>query len=146
MRWQQGDIGGAPSHASAQEVLVDIPIDFLIRAGQAETTEALREHAARRLSFALRRFQGQIRDLTVRVIDVNGPRRGVDSRCSVTADLVDGHRLFVEATAAWPFAAITQAASRLGEALRRMHRRQTEHRVHATTALRDTGAGDRRIS
>ena len=107
---------------------MDIPIDVLIRAGQDETTEDLREHIARTLSFALRRFPGQVDHVTVRVIDVNGPRRGVDSRCSITADLVDGPRLFVEAIAAWPFAAITDAASRLSEAIRRVHTRRAAHR------------------
>ena len=112
---------------------MESPIDFLIRAGQVETTEALREHAERKLSFALRRFHDQIRHITIRVVDVNGPRRGVDSRCSITADLIDGPRLFVEATAAWPFAAVTHAASRLSEAIRRVHTRQAAHRAGATT-------------
>ena len=115
---------------------MDIPIDFLIRAGHVETTEALREHAERKLSFALRRFHDEVRHITVRVVDVNGPRRGVDTRCSITADLIDGPRLFVQATAAWPFAAITHAASRLGEAIRRVHKRQAAHRVGTTTAHR----------
>lgn len=113
---------------SAWEVFVDIPIDFLIRAGHVETTEALREHAARKLSFALRRFHEQVRHITVRIVDVNGPRRGVDSRCSITADLIDGPRLFVDATAAWPFAAITQAANRLGETIRRVRKRNAMNR------------------
>ena len=107
---------------------MDIPIDFLIRAGHVETTEALREHAARKLSFALRRFHEQVRHITVRIVDVNGPRRGVDSRCSITADLIDGPRLFVDATAAWPFAAITQAANRLGETIRRVRKRNAMNR------------------
>lgn len=107
---------------------MDIPIDFLIRAGHVETTEALREHAARKLSFALRRFHEQVRHITVRIVDINGPRRGVDSRCSITADLIDGPRLFVDATAAWPFAAITQAASRLGETIRRVRKRNAMNR------------------
>ena len=115
---------------------MDMPIDFLIRAGHVETTEALREHAARKLSFALRRFHDQVRHITVRIVDVNGPRRGVDTRCSITADLIDGPRLFVDATAAWPFAAITRAASRLGEAIRRVHKRQAAHRVGAATTHR----------
>jgi ribosome hibernation promoting factor len=115
---------------------VDVPIDFLIRAGQVETTEAPREHAARKLSFALRRFHDQIHHITVRIVDVNGPRGGVDSRCSITADLVDGSRLFVDATAAWPFAAITHAASRLVETIRRVRKRQAEHRIGATTTNR----------
>ena len=80
---------------------MDTPIDFLIRPGQAETTKALREHAAGKLSFALRRFHDQIRQITVCVVDVNGPKRGVvgfHHRGSV-----GGPRLFVDATAAWPF-------------------------------------------
>jgi ribosome-associated translation inhibitor RaiA len=112
---------------------VDIPIDFLIRAGHAETIEALQEHAERKLSFALRRFHDQVRHITVRVVDVNGPRRGVDSRCSITADLIDGPRLFVDATEAWPFAAVTSAARRLGEAIRRVSKRQSAHRGATTT-------------
>ena len=78
---------------------MNIPIEFLIRAGQPDTTEALKKYAARRLSFALRRFQDRIRHISVRLVDVNGPKRGVDSRCSIVADLVDGQQLFVEATA-----------------------------------------------
>jgi ribosomal subunit interface protein len=117
-------------------VFVDIPIDFLIRAGHVETTEALREHASRKLSFALRRFHDQVRHITVRVVDINGPRRGVDTRCSITADLIDGPRLFVDATAAWPFAAITHAANRLGETMRRVRKRQAAHRIGATATRR----------
>ena len=113
---------------TVQEDAVDIPIDVLIRAGQDETTEDLREHVARKLSFALRRFHDQIGHVSVRVVDVNGPRGGVDSRCSITADLIDGPRLFVEAIAAWPFAAIADAASRLSEAIRRVHTRRAAHR------------------
>jgi ribosome-associated translation inhibitor RaiA len=99
--------------------MMDIPIDVFIRAGRMDTAEALREYAVRRLSFALRPFSHRVRHVTVRLVDVNGPRRGVDSRCSIAADLGDGRRLFVDATSAWPFAAITQAASRLSEAARR---------------------------
>jgi ribosome-associated translation inhibitor RaiA len=63
-------------------------------------------------------------------------RRGIDSRCSITADLIDGPRLFVDATAAWPFAAITHAASRLSEVIRRMHKRQAAHRGGAAATHR----------
>jgi ribosome-associated translation inhibitor RaiA len=123
-----GCASGALLACQSEEVFVDIPIDFLIRAGQADTTDALREHAARKLSFALRRFRDRIRRLTVRVVDVNGPRKGVDSRCSIAADLVDGRRLFVAATEAWPFAAVTHAVSRLGEAMGRSHNRSAARR------------------
>ena len=98
---------------------MDTSIEFLIRAGQVDTADALREYAERRLSFAIRRFAHKIQDVMVRLVDVNGPRRGIDSRCSITANLVDGRRIFVEADAAWPFTAITHAAHRLNDAIRR---------------------------
>ena len=124
---------------------MEIPVDFLIRAGQTDTTETLREYTARRLSFALRRFSHRIRHITVRVVDVNGPRGGVDTRCSMTAKLADGRQLFVDATAAWPFAAVTDAARRLSEAARRDHTRHASHRG-ATSDLQGSGSKDPYVS
>jgi len=124
---------------------VEIPVDFLIRAGQAETTETLREYAAHRLSFALRRFSHRIRHVTIRIVDVNGPRGGVDTRCSMTATLADGRQLFVAATAAWPFAAITDAAHRLSEAARRDHARYASHGGE-TRGLQGAGGKDFYVS
>ncbi len=123
-------------------VFVDIPVDFRIRAGQVETIETLREHAARKLSVALRPFQAQVRHISLRLVDVNGPRRGVDSRCAISADLINGQRLFVEATAAWPVAAITHAANRLGDAVRRVHKRQAARRVDSMATVRHAGSRD----
>jgi ribosome-associated translation inhibitor RaiA len=80
----------------------------------------LRAYAERRLAFALRRFQEHVRHVRLRVTDINGPRHGVDARCSVTAQLTNGKQLFVEATTAWPFRSVTQAAGRLSEAVRRI--------------------------
>jgi ribosome-associated translation inhibitor RaiA len=113
---------------------MNIPIEFIVRGGSTEMTEALHEYALRRLSFAVRRFSHRVRHMTVRLLDENGPRRGVDSRCSVTVDLVDGRQLFVEATAAWPFAALTLAGARLGEVLRRDAGRRTGRRTGGAAA------------
>ena len=98
---------------------MDLRTDVVIRGRYSETTDALREYALRRLSFAVRRLRHRLGHVTIRLTDLNGPRRGLDSRCSMTADLIDGRQLFVQATAAWPFTAITLAAGRLSEALRR---------------------------
>ena len=122
---------------------MDIPIEFLIRAGRPDTVDALREYADRRLSFALRRFTHRLRRVTLRLIDVNGPRRGVDSRCSIAVDLTDGRRLFVDATSAWPFAAISHAASRLNESIRRELGRDAAHRG-TPTGMPHQGAAARR--
>jgi ribosome hibernation promoting factor len=104
------------------------PIEFVIRAARPDTAETVREYAARRLAFALRRFEHRVRHVKVRLVDLNGPRRGVDSRCSITMDLVDGRRIFVDATTAWPFASVTRAVERLNEAVRREFRRAASHR------------------
>ena len=115
------------------------PIEFVIdHAARADTSDTLRAYAERRLSFALRRFHDRVRHVKVRLVDLNGPRRGVDSRCSITIDLVDGRRIFVDATTAWPFASIKRAAARLNESVRREFGRAADHRARAafTTAGR----------
>ena len=98
---------------------MDVPINVVFRSASAADTDALRTYTARRLAFALRRFEKRARRLVVRLGDTNGPRRGVDSRCSITLELRDGRHLDVEAVSAWPFASITLAAKRLNESLRR---------------------------
>jgi ribosome-associated translation inhibitor RaiA len=94
-------------------------IDVTFDGARRILSDELREHAQKRLALALRRFQGQIQHVRLRFEDVNGPRRGVDARCLVVAQLTNGKRLVVEATTAWPTASVTQAVKRLAEVLRR---------------------------
>jgi len=98
---------------------MDVPIDFVIRSASAIDSDTLRTYAERRLAFALRRFESRARRVMVRLGDINGPRRGVDSRCSITLELRDGRHIDAEGVTAWPFASITLAAKRVNEALRR---------------------------
>jgi len=98
---------------------MDIPIEFLLRRPMSAEPHVLRRYAARRLAFALRRFAHRVRRVVVRLSDTNGPRRGVDSCCSITLQMRDGRHIDVEAVTAWPFASMTLAAKRLNEALRR---------------------------
>jgi putative sigma-54 modulation protein len=116
------------------------PIEVVIRAARPDTAEAVREYAARRLAFALHSFEHRVRRVKVRLVDLNGPRRGVDSRCSITVDLVDGRRIFVDATTAWPFASVTRAAGRLTEAVRREFRRSASHRLPRPNSSRGRAA------
>jgi hypothetical protein len=114
--------------------MTQVPTDFVIRSEGSTDAETLRRYAEHRLAFALRFFAGRARHVTVRLEDINGPRRGVDSRCAITLQLRDGRRVDVEAVTAWPFASVTLAARRLNEAVRRelgkartAVRRQTRH-------------------
>lgn len=109
-------------------------IEFFIPAERADTAAALREYATRRLSFALRRFEQRVRRITVRLVDQNGPRRGVDSRCCMIVELVGGRRVLAEATTAWPFASVARAAERLRSVVRKEGGRATSHRAPHSSA------------
>ena len=98
---------------------MQVPTDFVIHSGSPDTDPAIRAYAERCLSFALRRFTDRVRHVTVRLVDLNGPRRGIDSRCSFILDLLDGRRIVVEASTAWPFASVKRAAKRLNAVVRR---------------------------
>ena len=99
---------------------MEYPIEVSMDDAEPDVAAELRAYTERRMTFALRRFQEHVRHVRVRLTDVNGPRHGVDARCAVTARLTNGKELFVEATTAWPFRSVTQAAGRLSEAIRRI--------------------------
>jgi putative sigma-54 modulation protein len=46
-------------------------------------SQSLADHVQARLRFALHGFQERVRTVTVRFEDTNGPRGGIDKRCSV---------------------------------------------------------------
>lgn len=93
--------------------------EFVIRGTTGANASAIRTYAVRRLSVALRRFERRIRSVRIRVTDLNGPRRGVDTSCSMTARLVGGRQVVVEARTAVPFASVSRAAAKLREAVAR---------------------------
>jgi hypothetical protein len=98
---------------------MELPIDFTIRSAGTNDPETLRTYARWRLGFALRRFENKIRRVIVRLGDINGPKRGIDSHCSITLQLRDGGApIDVDAVTTWPFASITLAAKRLNAVLR----------------------------
>jgi hypothetical protein len=98
---------------------MEVPIYFVIRSAGAADPDTLRTYAERRLAFALRRFENRVGHVMVRLGDVNGPKRGVDSQCSVKLRLRNGGPpIDVDAVTPWPFASITLAAKRLNAAVR----------------------------
>jgi putative sigma-54 modulation protein len=129
------------STVTKEACVMEVPIDFAIRYPTATDTDMLRLYAERRLDFALRRFETRIRHVVVRLDDTNGPKRGIDSRCSVTLQLRDGRHINVEAVTAWPYSSITLAAKRLNAALRReLDRAQPPTRPRRRSRF-DAGAG-----
>ena len=90
-----------------------------LRSSNLSISEALREHIVRRLDFALRRFASRVHRVVVRLVDVNGPRGGLDKRCRIIAHLSPSGSVIVEATDADVYVAASQAAIRLDERIAR---------------------------
>ncbi len=90
-----------------------------LRSWNVPLSEAMREHVARRLDFALRRFAHRIERITVRLVDINGPKGGVDKRCRIVVQLSPARKVMVESTDSDAYAAVSQAAIRADETVAR---------------------------
>ena len=84
-------------------------------------TAALRDHAVRRLRFALSRMGDGILSVSATLGDINGPRGGTDKTCSVRIDLRGRPALVIEHTADDLYAAIDGAAQAEAAILDRVH-------------------------
>lgn len=90
----------------------------------------------RRLYFALSRFGGRVKAVSVSLVDLNGPRGGIDKRCSMQARLAPRGTVRVEHTDSELSAAVDRAAAQLGRAVTRALERRRE-------GARPTGRGVR---
>lgn len=87
-----------------------------IRIQKVDLPKEVDRYIARRLHFCLGRFEARIRNVTVRIFDINGPRGGADKRCRMTVRLIPSDIIVVQEVNADLFAAIDRAAERLGQA------------------------------
>jgi ribosome-associated translation inhibitor RaiA len=81
--------------------------------------EAARAYVERRLTFALGRLAGRVRGVRVTLVDVNGPRGGVDKQCRAVVDLSGAGSVVVAHRADRWAGAVDGAAGRLARAVRR---------------------------
>lgn len=94
-----------------------------IRIQKVDLPNEINRYIARRLHFCLGRFEARIRNITVRIFDINGPRGGADKRCRMTVDLIPSGVLVVEEVNTDLFGVIDRAAERAGQTLaRKLHR------------------------
>ena len=87
----------------------------------------------RRLKFALGRFGSAIRQVTVRVADINGPRGGADKRCRITVALrgAGSDSITVDFSDANLYAAVVRACDRAERAIgRAFERKRAMHAYH----------------
>lgn len=100
-------------------------------------TEALKSHCERRLRFALGSGSSWLHSVSVRLADENGPRGGIDKRCTIRAALPGAPSIVIAQDETDIYVAINRAADRFARTLaRRQQRRGREYR--ATPSLLDT--------
>ncbi len=97
-----------------------------IHAQPFELTRALEQHVTQRVEQAIGTASRSFRVIMVRLLDVNGERRGVDMACRIVAWLRLDRTVMVEAVDRDLYAAIDAASLKLRVALRRrLSRRRT---------------------
>jgi putative sigma-54 modulation protein len=97
-----------------------------VRSNGIDVSPDVGELLERRLSFALSRFGPRVRAVSVRLVDLNGPRGGIDKKCSIEARLAPRGSVRVESTDGELPAAVDRAAARLGRAVARALERGRE--------------------
>ncbi|MCA9728905.1 MAG: HPF/RaiA family ribosome-associated protein [Candidatus Eisenbacteria bacterium] len=85
-------------------------------------TQTLERNIRRRLDFALRKYGSQVQTVTVRLTDVNGPRGGVDKRCSITVG-GSGWDVFVEDLDSDVFVLLSRSVARMSRSVDRKIKR-----------------------
>jgi ribosomal subunit interface protein len=98
-----------------------------IRGREISISQVLRDHIERRLRFALDRFANRVRQVRVKVGDLNGPRGGIDKCCKLAISLDRPSTIVLESHASNVYAAIDcvadKAATCIGRRLKRPHGR-----------------------
>lgn len=106
-----------------------------IQARGFRLTEGLRTQAERRVRFALGSTSGRVRSVVMRLADENGPRGGLDKRCTIRATLAGAPPVIIEQQEADLYVAIDRAADRVGRAVSRRLEKTSAWRRDATSAL-----------
>jgi ribosomal subunit interface protein len=98
-------------------------MDLIVRTNDLELSEALSAFIDRKVDFAVKRYYDEVGRIVVRLADLNGPRGGVDKRCTIVLSLRDGATLVVSGESDDAYAAVAQAAARLDAQIARHLRR-----------------------
>lgn len=118
-------------------------MQFDIRAQGFDLTDGLRDHAERRLRFALDWARHEVSRVVLRFSDINGPRGGNDKRCQVHIPLPRMRDVVVEDTAADLYVAMDRAIERAARTLERRLSRQREFGPALARVAASHGAEDK---
>jgi hypothetical protein len=95
-----------------------------IRERGVELNPETSERIERSVRFALDRFQRRIKNVTIGLTDLNGPRGGVDKRCRVQVALEPSGLVLIQEDSPDLVAAVNVAAGRVGCAVARKLQRE----------------------
>ncbi len=112
-------------------------MELSIRARSVELTDPLRELVTKRIQLALDTFGDRVKESWVYLMDLNGPKGGVDKLCQVGIHVRGVGDIVVRERGSTVPAALNRAARRLkyrvSEALRHADRPSTES-IRTTSA------------
>ena len=94
-----------------------------------DLTDDLHAFVERRLHFTLSRFSDRVGQVSVRLVDVNGPKGGVDKRCRVQVWFQGAGAITVEEMDADLRASIHRVFMRAGRSVARRFDRMNRGRV-----------------
>lgn len=86
----------------------------------------IHEVVQRRVNMKFSRFADIIRDVTITLKDLNGPRGGVDTSCSIVVRLKQAQPVVIEERSDKVKQAFMRAIERAGRTLARQARRRSE--------------------
>ena len=117
-----------------------------IQAHTFSLTEALATYIERRIKFALSSRYDQIKRINVRLLDINGPRGGVDKCCRIHITIPRLRDIVIEDTESDLYTAIDRATDRAARTVhRRLGRQFYKHRKifipHKQSAALELNAG-----
>jgi len=84
-----------------------------------DLSEELKDFVRRRVHFALGRFSGRIKAVSIRLADVNGPRNGVNNRCDIRISAGPGGSVIIREGRENIYSALAHALDRAAQAVQR---------------------------
>ena len=103
-------------------------MEISVQARGFSLTKALRDHAERRLRFALGWADARLHRISVRLSDDNGPRGGEDKRCRIRIAFAGAPSVVIEDIETDVYAALDRAADRASRSLARKLERLRDQR------------------
>ena len=101
---------------------------FDIQSRGFDLTEGPRRYTERRVRFGLSWASHDVRKVTVRLSDINGPRGGEGNRCRIQVAVPGAQNIVIEDTETDLYLAIDRAVDRAGRSVTRRLERSRQHR------------------